>query len=173
MGVMSSAGAGAHLSGKAASLELCRLCARHGRPACRRDERGPVGDDRGHARSWRRGFARSLRPSHSRSDSSGFPEDSGGPRLAVVRDPEERERDQLALGASLQAVMTPQLSGQVHLGFSRSTLDIQSPKIAPGALDGVPPIASDSRFERFEAVASLDWTPREVLARRIGRIARA
>ncbi len=105
---------------------------------------------------------------YSRSDSSGFPEDSGGPRLAVVRDPEERDRDQLALGASFQAGITPQLSGQVRLGFSRSTLDSQSPGIAPGALDGVPPIASDSRFERFEAVASLDWTPRKVLALGLG-----
>ncbi len=105
---------------------------------------------------------------YSRSQGSGFPEDSGGPRLAVVRDPEERERDQLALGASLQAGISEQVSGQVRLGFSRSTLASQSPGIAPGVLDGVPPIVSDSRFERFEAVASLDWNPREALALSIG-----
>lgn len=101
---------------------------------------------------------------YARSDSSGFPEDSGGTHLAVIRDPETRQREQLALGASLQTGIVSQLSGQIRLGFGRSTLESRSPGIAPGVLDGVPPIASDSDFERFEAVASLDWTPRDSLA---------
>jgi vitamin B12 transporter len=105
---------------------------------------------------------------YAHSKGSGFPEDSGGPRLAVFRDPETREREQIALGASLRAALAAQLSGQLRLGFSRSTLDSQSPGIAPGVLDGVPPLASDSRFERFEAVGSIDWTPRESLAFALG-----
>jgi outer membrane cobalamin receptor len=105
---------------------------------------------------------------YSRSEGSGFPEDSGGPRLAVVRDQESREREQIALGASAQAGIASNLTGQLRLGFSRSTLESLSPGIAPGELDGVPPIASDSRFERFEAVAGLDWTPRDYLALGIG-----
>ncbi len=105
---------------------------------------------------------------YARSQGSGFPEDSGGTHPAVIRDPETRKRDQLALGASLQVAITPQLSGQLRLGFSRSTLESQSPGVAPGALDGVPPISSDSRFKRFEAVTSLDWTPSQSLAFTIG-----
>ncbi len=46
-----------------------------------------------------------------------------------------------------------------------------SPGVAPGVLDGVPPIASDSRFERFEAVTSIDWSPRNSLGSRVRRIA--
>jgi vitamin B12 transporter len=105
---------------------------------------------------------------HARSEGSGFPEDSGGPRLAVVRERETREREQTALGASARAELLPQLSGQLRLGFSRSTLESRSPGIAPGLLDGVPPITSDSSFERFEAVAGLDWTPRDTFAFGIG-----
>jgi outer membrane cobalamin receptor len=105
---------------------------------------------------------------YAHSEGSGFPEDSGGPRLALIRDPERREREQAVLGASLRAAMASGLTGQLRLGYSRSTLDSASPGIAPGVLDGVPPIASDSRFERFEAVAALDWTPRETLAFGIG-----
>lgn len=105
---------------------------------------------------------------YAHGKSSGFPEDSGGPLLAVIRDPERREREQVALGASLGVAMAAGLTGQLRLGYSRSTLDSTSPGIAPGVLDGVPPIASDSRFERFEAVAGLDWTPRDGLAFAVG-----
>jgi hypothetical protein len=47
------------------------------------------------------------------SQGRGFPEDSGGPELAVIRDPETRDREQIALGATVQASLATDLSGRV------------------------------------------------------------
>lgn len=91
------------------------------------------------------------------SQSQGFPEDSGGPELAVVRTLETRDRRQIALGATTSARLSPDVTAQMRLSWGRSDFEADSPGIAPGALDGVPPITSDSRFDRLEAVASLSW----------------
>lgn len=93
----------------------------------------------------------------SGSDSLGFPEDSGGPDLAINRTLEPRERTQIALGGTLAAALAPQLTGQMRLGYSQSDFASISPGIAPGTLDGVPPIVTDSRFQRYEAVTSLTY----------------
>ncbi|MCB2047518.1 MAG: TonB-dependent receptor [Novosphingobium sp.] len=105
---------------------------------------------------------------YARSEGSGGPEDSGGPELAVIRDLEKREREQIVLGATVAAELASSLTGQVRAGWSRSTLVSASPGIASGTLDGIPPIDSDSRFDRFEAVASLDWSPSPALALGVG-----
>lgn len=93
----------------------------------------------------------------SGSDSLGFPEDSGGPDLAVNRILEPRDRTQFAVGGTLAATLAPDLKGQMRVGFSQSDFASVSPGIAPGALDGVPPIVTDSRFQRYEAVTSLTY----------------
>lgn len=105
---------------------------------------------------------------YSRSKGSGFPEDSGGPELAVIRDPELRGREQVALGATVRVQLAESLAGQFRAGFSRSSFQSDSPGIAPSVLDGVPAIASDSIFKRFEGVASVDWSPRTELALSLG-----
>ena len=91
---------------------------------------------------------------YSASDSNGFPEDSGGPELAVLRAPEERERRQAALGAMLVAPVDETRAFQLRLGWTRSELTSVSPGIAPGAFDGVPPITTDSEFDRLELAAA-------------------
>lgn len=94
---------------------------------------------------------------YASSDSEGFPEDSGGPKLAVLRDLEPREREQWALGGTFAAALGSDLTGQVRLGYSQSEFSSDNPGIAPGALDGVPPIVTDSRLQRYEAVASIGY----------------
>jgi len=91
------------------------------------------------------------------SSGAGFPEDSGGPRLAASNALETRDRQQIVLGGTLAAQIDPKLIGQLRAGFLRSDYRAVSPAIAPGILDGVPPITIDNIFERFEAVASLSW----------------
>ncbi len=94
---------------------------------------------------------------YASSNSEGFPEDSGGPEFAVLGDLESREREQLALGGTFAAALAPDLTGQVRLGYSQSEFESDNPGIAPGVLDGVPPIVTDSRLQRYEAVASLGY----------------
>ncbi|HEV2745700.1 MAG TPA: TonB-dependent receptor [Allosphingosinicella sp.] len=89
---------------------------------------------------------------HARADRQLFPEDSGGPRLAVVR---ERERRETAL--SLFSLQVAGFAGQtwqprLALSWSGQSDDSDTPAIAPAVLDGVPAIRADSRFRRAEAV---------------------
>ncbi|EAQ28719.1 TonB-dependent receptor [Erythrobacter sp. NAP1] len=102
------------------------------------------------------------------SESEGFPEDSGGPQLAVIGELETRERQQIAVGGTLAAALAPDLTAQLRLGYSQSDLETDAPGIAPGALDGVPPIVSDSQLERYEAVASLTHRPADWLSLEVG-----
>ncbi|MEN3748397.1 TonB-dependent receptor [Sphingomonas sp. HF-S3] len=84
-----------------------------------------------------------------------FPEDSGGPLLAVIRDRETR-RGLLSLGAlSLtrdpEAALRPSLSVAWTVQRGSSV----SPPIAPGVLDGVPAVTARDRFGRLEAIGSV------------------
>lgn len=102
------------------------------------------------------------------SQGEGFPEDSGGPSLAVLRGLETRNREQLALGATASVPISETLESQMRVSWGRSTFRSASPGIAPGALDGVPPLTSDSRFDRIEVVSSLGWTPGSSLKASVG-----
>lgn len=114
------------------------------------------------------GVALDLFGYYGNSDGTGFPEDSGGPELATMDGQETRARRQFALGANVRAELAADLAGQIRAGWSRSTLRSDSPGVAPGVLDGLPPILSDSRFERTETVASLEWSRSATLALAIG-----
>ncbi len=96
---------------------------------------------------------------HGASQGEGFPEDSGGPLFAVIRDPETRNRKQLALGVTASVPFAETLEGQMRVSWGRSTFRSTSPGIAPGLLDGIPPLSSDSRFDLWEVVSTLGWTP--------------
>lgn len=90
------------------------------------------------------------------SDRRLFPEDSGGPRLAVVRDRETRDTALALVGANIaradsEADWQPELS----LEWVRQDDNASTPPIAPGpTTDGVPAIAADSRFERREVTVA-------------------
>ena len=89
---------------------------------------------------------------HARMDRAVFPEDSGGPRLAVIRERERRDTDLtiagLAVGRAGEGRWQPRLS----LSWVRQDDDAATPAIAPGpVIGGVPAITADSRFDRVEA----------------------
>ena len=94
---------------------------------------------------------------HARSERAVFPEDSGGPLLAVNR---TRERGDAALsagGLSLRRSPEASLRSNFSLSWSRQSDDSGIPAIAPGVLDGVPALAARSRFTRAEAIADLGF----------------
>jgi outer membrane receptor protein involved in Fe transport len=101
------------------------------------------------------GFEARLLGLYGHSDRSAFPEDSGGPRLAVVR---ERERGTAGLGAvglTLRRDESAKFRPNLSLSWSRQKDRSATPAIAPGVLQGTPAITADSRFSRFEAIADL------------------
>jgi outer membrane cobalamin receptor len=90
-------------------------------------------------------------------DRTAFPEDSGGPLLAVNR---ERETGEMRLAAAIVSVRrapAATLRPGLSLSWSRQSDDTVTPAIAPGVLDGVPALAADTRFSRVEAIADLGF----------------
>ncbi len=83
-----------------------------------------------------------------------FPEDSGGPEFAVLREVDERDSDELALGVNYQHVPSDRWSYDIGLRFFDGRGDIESPGVAPGLRDpfGIPPNTSDSRYRHTSLI---------------------
>jgi vitamin B12 transporter len=86
-----------------------------------------------------------------------FPEDSGGPRLAVNRAREQASETLRAIGSRVGADAGGGWRPEIEASWSEQGADTDTPAIAPGALPGVPAIESRDRFRRFEATATLGY----------------
>ncbi len=86
---------------------------------------------------------------------AGFPDDSGGPQFAAIRDTERRDGREAVLGASLQHEVGD-ATYSFSLGYFDRRDDIDSPGVAPGVRDpfGVPPSVVVSNLERWNATLS-------------------
>lgn len=95
----------------------------------------------------------SLLGLHAAADRELFPEDSGGPRLAAIREREVRETKLDLLSAEIAGEPARNWQPRLALHWTRQDDDSDTPPIAPGpVMDGVPAIRSDGRFRRAEAV---------------------
>jgi outer membrane cobalamin receptor len=96
----------------------------------------------------------------SRSDSDAFPDDSGGPRLAVLRAVERTRAQQALIGAHWRLAMGRSLSLELNGAGTTSRFDDRSPGVAPGPSEptGVPAGATRDRygFAREQAILRLD-----------------
>ena len=101
------------------------------------------------------GFEARLLGLYGHSDRSAFPEDSGGPRLAVNREREQGEAGLAAAGLSLRRAPSAEIRPNLSLSWSRQRDRSDTPAIAPGLLDGTPALTADSLFTRFEAVGDV------------------
>src|SRR5262249_37189380 len=70
-----------------------------------------------------------------------FPDDSGGPRLAVIRDTDRRDIDEAVLGAQVTARSSTQWSQGLQYGLYDRASQETSPGVAPSSQDpaGIPP----------------------------------
>ncbi len=96
----------------------------------------------------------SLFALHANADSTSFPETSGGPRLAVLRELEFRAREQTHAQAALSAGDASESHVSTTLSWSRSETALDNPGIADGEGFAVPPFSDETRFERTEAVVN-------------------
>ena len=82
------------------------------------------------------------------TEGSAFPEDSGGPDYAVIRDKDHKSATDSAFGIDGGVAITPAwtLRGTAYLYDHDDTFS--SPGIAPGVRDGVPPRKADSSLTR-------------------------
>jgi outer membrane cobalamin receptor len=88
-------------------------------------------------------------------DSESFPDDSGGPTFAVLGDVDRREALDATLGVGLQFAPSAAWTLDLDASYFRHDDDVVSPGVAPGPRDpfGIPPNATDARFERVTASA--------------------
>lgn len=87
------------------------------------------------------------------SDSQRFPDDSGGPELAVRRTTETMDSKDITVGAEISKAITDSWSGVVRASLFRNDSRRISPGVAPGTRDpfGIPASSSDDSYQRFNA----------------------
>ncbi|HEY6815427.1 MAG TPA: TonB-dependent receptor [Croceibacterium sp.] len=101
------------------------------------------------------GFRLDATALYAETQGEAFPQDSGGPELAVIRERETREGDLAVAGLSLTRDPAARVRPQLSLSYALQHHDSDSPPIAPGVLDGVPASRSEARFARLEGIGSL------------------
>jgi len=90
---------------------------------------------------------------YSHIDSENFPEDSGGPEFAVIRETEKRNTNQFLTGVNGFYYFSPTWVNNIILNFTLIQEDTDSPGVAPGERDpfGIPPNRTDNEYYRIEA----------------------
>jgi vitamin B12 transporter len=85
-------------------------------------------------------------------DRMSFPEVSGGPIHAVLRELESSESRQASLSAGTSWRFTDDWTAELTLSRAETKDDFQSPPIAPGILDGQPAFSTTTDFSRTEVL---------------------
>lgn len=86
-----------------------------------------------------------------------FPEDSGGPALALNRERETGEGELWTAALSVRRHDKASIRPELSLSYSQQTSDANTPAIVPGVLDGVPAISAHNRLTRFEAIGDVTF----------------
>ena len=105
---------------------------------------------------------------HAEAEKEAFPEDSGGPRVAVNRERETRDLTFDLLAGT--AVLGEPESGQIRIvgNWQRHHNMSDTPAIADGVFSGVPAIFADTVFERATVTADASWRPFEAVTLVVG-----
>ncbi len=100
------------------------------------------------------------------TESAGFPEDSGGPELAGIRDVETRDADEYRLGLDLSYDFLDTLQGGLLANYYRREEGYASPGIESGGF--IPANSADIDFSRKQLLATLGSQFGEDLALLVG-----
>lgn len=158
---MGPQGTGQTLRGGAGGLGYKTVSATHDGSALRTD--AGVLEDGGRADlGFRRVRSVSLRSRQVslrawQHETRAFPEDSGGPRFAVLREQERRDTTNLLAAAEMHRAVGEALL-RLRLGALAQEQAADSPGVAPGLRDpfGLPRTASTSRFSRWNTVLTAE-----------------
>lgn len=97
-----------------------------------------------------------------------FPEDSGGDRLAVIRDPEKRDYRREVVGVQGALEINDRLSLHSAISWTSHEEDTDNPGIAPGVLAGVPAVSGERTYERTEGQVYVLARPSDMLSVTLG-----
>lgn len=99
-----------------------------------------------------------------------FPEDSGGPTFAVLREVEEGDSTEMMAGIEVSATDPSAWIPDLSIQYYDRQDQTDSPGVAPGVRDpiGIPPNVSDSRYRRQEVTLLRRFIPTEQLTLGLG-----
>jgi len=92
---------------------------------------------------------------YQKTEGTSFPEDSGGPELAVIRELDIRDVQETRAGLDVGYVFAGRWTTDFLASIYSREEKYSSPGIAPGMFDGVPPNAADTDFDRKQLRASV------------------
>jgi len=92
---------------------------------------------------------------YQETESTSFPEDSGGPELAVIRELDTRDAEEARAGLDVGYVFAGRWKTDFWASIYSREEKHASPGIAPGVINGVPPNAADTDFDRKQLRASV------------------
>ena len=84
----------------------------------------------------------------SNADATAFPIASGGDQLAIIRAAEERQFEQYVAGGRIGGLARENWQINLAAGWAYYEEENDSPGIAAGVLTGVPPVTTNSDYER-------------------------
>jgi outer membrane cobalamin receptor len=89
---------------------------------------------------------------YANTDSTAFPDASGGPEFAVLREVDDRDIQELTLGLTLVHEPFPWWEYRFQFGFYNRDEGLTSPGVAlnPATGDFVPPTLADNTFRRYD-----------------------
>lgn len=105
---------------------------------------------------------------YSDASSESFPEDSGGPRLAVLDDVDHRDQTQSSLSAAVEYAVSPGTTVRVKADYANLDNETRSPGVAPGVRDGVPPSLTHATLDRSRCDLDLAFAVSDALSAVLG-----
>lgn len=102
-----------------------------------------------------------LASHYSESQSESFPDESGGPMFAVLRDLDQRDTEEFTLGMSFNHDPSRMWQYTLKADFYNRGEEGTSPGIAPGARDpfGIPANSSNKTFSRKDVLLNTVFSP--------------
>lgn len=99
-----------------------------------------------------------------------FPDDSGAPAFAVIRQTEDRDSEDFTFGMNLSQALTSAWTPSLKIEYYDRSEQINSPGVAPGIRDsfGIPTNVSDQAFRRYGFIQNNLIRPMEYLQLSLG-----
>lgn len=91
---------------------------------------------------------------HVERDRKSFPDASGGPLFAVIREYEHAEADETSAWLHTTRAFDEKWSMDATASFFTRREETETPPIAPGVFEGVPSSTNDSRFRRGQVTVT-------------------
>jgi outer membrane cobalamin receptor len=91
------------------------------------------------------------------SEGTTFPEDSGGPQYAVLREVDERDHEQLSASLGVSVPVMADVELNLLAAYLDQETSLFSPGVAPGVRTPVPPNRSKADLDRANLTAYARW----------------